>query len=128
MSDVFFILWQAEFGKDSLIGQAASLFVAGFDPSATTLTFTLYELALQPNIQSRLREELTSAIANNGGAFTYEMVRLHACFYENQALFDLLDDNLTLATGNEPPVLGYGGLGDTPEVSSIIVLGPSYSL
>ncbi|XP_046422449.1 uncharacterized protein LOC124180747 [Neodiprion fabricii] len=59
---------------DTLVGQAAVFFAAGFETSSSTLSFALYELALHPDIQSKLREEITSALANNGGKITYEMV------------------------------------------------------
>ena len=38
------------------------------------MTFTLYELALNPEIQERLREEITSGILENDEKLTYEML------------------------------------------------------
>lgn len=38
------------------------------------MTFTLYELALNPDIQERLREEIRDTIDENNGELTYELL------------------------------------------------------
>lgn len=43
---------------DDFVGMAFSFFVAGFETSASTLTFALYELAFKPEIQAQLRAEI----------------------------------------------------------------------
>jgi cytochrome P450 family 6 len=50
------------------------VFAAGFETSSTLMTFTLYELALNPEIQERLREEIVSGIEDNDGKLTYDML------------------------------------------------------
>ncbi|XP_017098788.2 probable cytochrome P450 6t1 [Drosophila bipectinata] len=47
---------------DFFVAQAAFLLLAGFDTSSSTITFALYELAKQPSIQARLREELREVL------------------------------------------------------------------
>ncbi|XP_030243644.1 probable cytochrome P450 6t1 [Drosophila navojoa] len=48
--------------RDFYVAQAAFLLLAGFDTSSSTITFALYELARQPAIQQRLRQELAAAL------------------------------------------------------------------
>ncbi|XP_011863789.1 PREDICTED: probable mitochondrial saccharopine dehydrogenase-like oxidoreductase At5g39410 [Vollenhovia emeryi] len=63
-----------KFDGNDLVAQAASFFSAGFDTSAIPIAFTLYELALQPEIPSTLRKELVEALNNSDGNITYDMI------------------------------------------------------
>lgn len=63
-----------KFDGDDLVAQAAVFFTGGFETSSTTLAFSLYELALQPELQERLRSEILEALENSNGKVTYEMV------------------------------------------------------
>jgi cytochrome P450 family 6 len=63
-----------EFEGDNLVAQPALFFIAGFETNATTLSFTLYELALQPHLQKRLRAEIAEVMDRTSGAPTYEDV------------------------------------------------------
>ncbi|PNF29065.1 Cytochrome P450 6k1 [Cryptotermes secundus] len=63
-----------EFKGDNLVAQPALFFTAGFETNATTLSFTLYELALQPHIQKRLRAEIAEIMDKSNGTPTYEDV------------------------------------------------------
>lgn len=60
---------------DILVAQAAIFFTAGFESNASTTSFTLYELAMQPHLQTRLREEILHTLDKNEGQFTYEAIR-----------------------------------------------------
>jgi len=52
---------------DSLIAsQAFIFFVAGFETSSSTISNALYELALNQEIQDKLREEIDEAYAKYG--------------------------------------------------------------
>ncbi|KAL6418474.1 hypothetical protein ACFW04_012069 [Cataglyphis niger] len=62
-----------KFDGDDLMAQAASFFSAGFETSSTTTAFALYELALQPDIQSTLRKEIVEALDKSDGKITYDM-------------------------------------------------------
>lgn len=57
------------------MAQAAVFFTAGFETSSTPLSFALYELALNPKIQNRLRKEINNALEENDGKITYDMVK-----------------------------------------------------
>jgi cytochrome P450 len=63
-----------EFNGDNLLAQPALFFTAGFETNATTLSFTLYELALQPHLQKRLRVEIAEVMERTNGAPKYEDV------------------------------------------------------
>ncbi|GJQ85980.1 Cyp6a9 [Trypoxylus dichotomus] len=59
----------------SLHGQCIIFFMAGHDTSASTLTFSVFELARHQDIQEKLRKEITDVIAKYEGAITYEGVQ-----------------------------------------------------
>lgn len=59
---------------NEIIAQTYALFEAGFSGSATVLTFCLYELAIQFNIQSKARNVINEACSKFNGRFTYEMI------------------------------------------------------
>lgn len=59
-----------KFEGDVLLSQSAIFFIAGRESSLTTICFTLYELAKQPDIQKRAREEIHKALKEQG--LTYE--------------------------------------------------------
>ncbi|XP_051154138.1 cytochrome P450 6k1-like isoform X2 [Leptopilina boulardi] len=63
-----------KFDGDNLVSQAAIFFTGGFETSSTTMSFTLYELALHTEIQKKLRLEIDEALKANGGKITYDMV------------------------------------------------------
>jgi cytochrome P450 family 6 len=54
------------------VAQAFSFLAAGFETSGTTLSYALYELALHPDIQSRLREEIKQVLDKHQGQLTYK--------------------------------------------------------
>jgi cytochrome P450 family 6 len=49
--------------------------LAGFETSSTTLSFCLYELAVNPDIQTKLREEIDVTLEKMGGKITYDGVQ-----------------------------------------------------
>ncbi|KAL7304515.1 hypothetical protein TKK_0003304 [Trichogramma kaykai] len=57
-----------------LIAQAAIFFIGGFETSSTTMSFALYELAKNPDVQRKLREELSGVLEKNDGKVTYDML------------------------------------------------------
>ena len=50
-------------------------FAAGFETSATTMSFCLYELALNMDIQDRLRNEIDTVLKKHGDSVTYEGIQ-----------------------------------------------------
>jgi cytochrome P450 family 6 len=65
-------LFLAVLKGDMLVAQAALFFTAGFESSATVTSSTLYELAMQPHLQARLRKEILDVMAKNQGRLSYE--------------------------------------------------------
>jgi hypothetical protein len=57
---------------DDFVAQAFAFLAAGFETSATTMSFGLYELALHPQIQRRLRTEITQVLGKHNWELTYD--------------------------------------------------------
>jgi cytochrome P450 family 6 len=54
------------------VGQAFQFLAAGFETSGSTLSYALYELALHPEIQNRLRAEIMQVLKRHNGEVTYD--------------------------------------------------------
>ncbi|KAK6641866.1 hypothetical protein RUM44_013584 [Polyplax serrata] len=61
-----------KFDGDLLLAQSMVFFVAGFETNSTTISMALYELAIQPHIQNKLRAEILENMKSNGGELTYD--------------------------------------------------------
>lgn len=57
-----------------LAAEAFLVFAAGYETSSTLMTFTLYELALNQDMQNKLRAEIATRIEENDGKLTYELL------------------------------------------------------
>ncbi|XP_067009335.2 probable cytochrome P450 6a14 [Anabrus simplex] len=61
-----------ELSDNLLAAQVFLFFLAGFETSSTTMSFCLHELAVNPDIQTKLQEEIDSFSAESGGKITYD--------------------------------------------------------
>ncbi|XP_044757086.1 probable cytochrome P450 6a13 [Coccinella septempunctata] len=59
---------------DDLAGQAFLFFEAGFETSSTAMTFCLYELAENKDIQDKLRDEINLVLKRYDGKITYDAI------------------------------------------------------
>ncbi|KAH8250912.1 hypothetical protein KR038_004590 [Drosophila bunnanda] len=68
--------------KDNIAGQLLLFYAAGFETTASTTSFTLYELTQNPEVMVRAQEDVRQAIEKHGG-LTYDAISdmkyLEAC-------------------------------------------------
>uniref|UniRef100_A0A1Y1KXB9 Cytochrome P450 n=1 Tax=Photinus pyralis TaxID=7054 RepID=A0A1Y1KXB9_PHOPY len=57
-----------------IAAQAFGFFVAGFETSSTTMSFFLYELALNADLQQKVRDEIKLVLGKHAGKVTYEAI------------------------------------------------------
>lgn len=60
---------------EQLAAQVMVFFLAGFDTSSTTMSFCLYELALNTEVQEKLRNEIVEVLEKNDNQLTYECIK-----------------------------------------------------
>lgn len=58
-----------------IAAQAFAFFLAGFETSSTTMTYCLYALAENEEVQQMAREEVRSVLEDHGGELTYEALQ-----------------------------------------------------
>ncbi|GFW40225.1 cytochrome P450 3A4 [Trichonephila clavipes] len=60
---------------DELVAQCVMFFLAGYDSTASNLSFVTYMLALHPDIQERLHDEIVQTFKEANGKLTYDAVQ-----------------------------------------------------
>ncbi|XP_028160700.1 cytochrome P450 9e2-like [Ostrinia furnacalis] len=60
---------------EDLIAQAILFFVAGFETVSSAMSFALHELAVNPDVQDKLVEEIRENDARNNGKFDYNSIQ-----------------------------------------------------
>ncbi|XP_013140468.1 PREDICTED: cytochrome P450 6B1-like [Papilio polytes] len=81
---------------DSIIAAQAFIFYgAGYESSASTMAFMLYEMARNPDIQDKVIKEIDDVLKRNNGEVSYEclneMTYLHQVFDETLRMYPLAD-------------------------------------
>ncbi|GIX78249.1 cytochrome P450 3A21 [Caerostris darwini] len=72
---IFKAVTSKSLSMDELVAQCVIFFLAGYDTTASTLSFVTYQLAICQDVQDKLREEVDQAIKENNGVLTYEAVQ-----------------------------------------------------
>jgi hypothetical protein len=74
---IYFLLFavnQPGLTINEITAQVMVFFTGGFETTSTTMSFCLYELAKNKDIQCRLRSEMDTKLCPHGGQITYEAV------------------------------------------------------
>ncbi|KAK5640028.1 hypothetical protein RI129_010839 [Pyrocoelia pectoralis] len=76
--------------------------MAGFETTAASVSFTLFELALNKEIQNKVREEIKTVLGKHNGKITYEAIQemgyLNNCLYESLRKYPLVHTNTRICT------------------------------
>ncbi|KAL6425687.1 hypothetical protein ACFW04_009649 [Cataglyphis niger] len=59
---------------DDMIAQAFVFFFGGFDTSSTTMSFIAHEIAANPDVQIKLRQEIDKVLVESNGEITCETI------------------------------------------------------
>ncbi|XP_063541180.1 cytochrome P450 6B2-like [Cydia strobilella] len=83
-----------DINDELLVAQTIVFFAAGFETSATTMSFTLFEMSKNPDVLKCVLDEVDEYLAKTGGKVTYECVTdlpyLEACVDEALRLYPVL--------------------------------------
>nr|QEL53083.1 cytochrome P450 CYP9A101 [Mythimna separata] len=64
-----------EWADKDLVAQAFLFLIAGFETVSSSMSFLLYELAVNPDVQERLVQEIREHDAKNGGLFDFNSIQ-----------------------------------------------------
>ena len=65
----------SKLSDEEIVSQSVLFLLAGYETSSNTLSFTLYHLALNPDVQDKLRKEIIQAMESNAKKPLYEVVQ-----------------------------------------------------
>ncbi|KAF5285366.1 hypothetical protein FQR65_LT13256 [Abscondita terminalis] len=85
----------SDISDEDLYAQAGMFFLAGYETSSSALTFCTYELAINPDVQEKLRSEIDEAFSETESNFIN---------YDKLLGMDYLDKVLTESLRKWPPV------------------------
>lgn len=60
---------------EQMAAQAFVFFLAGFETSSATMSFCLYELSVNDDLQEKTRREIVDVLEKHGGKITYEAIQ-----------------------------------------------------
>jgi cytochrome P450 len=65
----------AAFTDEDVAAQAITFFGDGFETSSSALSFLLYSLATNPDVQERVREEVDTVLKRHGDKLTFDSIQ-----------------------------------------------------
>ncbi|XP_069675038.1 probable cytochrome P450 6a13 isoform X1 [Periplaneta americana] len=68
-------LLEEKISYNEIAAQAVIFFTAGFETSGSSLAFCIHEIAMNPDIQSRLHEEICTVLKRYNGEITYDALQ-----------------------------------------------------
>ncbi|XP_035447005.2 cytochrome P450 6B2 isoform X7 [Spodoptera frugiperda] len=84
-----------EITPEVMASQAFTFYLAGYETSATTMSYMLYQLAKDQDIQSKLRAEIDKITQANNGEITYETIKemkyLNKVFDETLRMYSIVE-------------------------------------
>jgi cytochrome P450 len=63
-----------EFTDEDIAAQALTFFTDGYETSSTALSVLMYDLACNPDVQQRLREEVDAVMEEHNGELNPEII------------------------------------------------------
>lgn len=63
-----------ELSVEDMTAQAFVFFFAGFETSSTTMSFSAHEIAVNPNVQAKLHQEIDKILQETNGHVTYDAI------------------------------------------------------
>jgi len=61
--------------KDNIAAHLFLFFVAGYETTASTAAFTLYELMQNPDVLAKLKEDINQTLEKHNGELTYDCIQ-----------------------------------------------------
>ncbi|XP_037292329.1 cytochrome P450 6B2-like isoform X1 [Manduca sexta] len=84
-----------ELSDDIIAAQAFIFYVAGYETTATTASFLLYQLAMNPDIQNKLLAEIDQSLEDNNGVVNYDTIQsmryLDKVFNETLRMYPIVE-------------------------------------
>nr|NP_001352549.1 cytochrome P450 6a13-like [Myzus persicae] len=108
-----------KFTESQIVANAFAMFAAGFETISTTISFCLYELALNKSIQDRVRQEIQLKLSKNDGQINHDFLMdlnyldmviaetlrkyptLVALFRKASQTYQIPNDSLTIEKGQK---------------------------
>jgi cytochrome P450 family 6 len=70
---VFFLI--SAFTDEDIFAQASTFFADGFETSSGAMAFGLYCLAVNPDVQVKVRDEVDSVLKKHDGQLTFDAIQ-----------------------------------------------------
>ncbi|KAJ8718431.1 hypothetical protein PYW08_002668 [Mythimna loreyi] len=113
-----------EITEEVMAAQAFVFYIAGYETSATTMAYMLYQLALNPDIQKKLTAEIDEVIQAHNGEVTYDTIKdmkyLSKVFDETLRMYSIVEP-LQRSTTREYKVPGTDLV---LEKDTIVIISP----